>query len=66
MPIAVANFDKKITRTTTAAVVHPSFRLSDFVPDPIEDTALFQFLKDYTTQYRQYVREAAQLAADYE
>lgn len=64
VPIAVANFDKKVTRTTTAAVVHPPFHLSDFVPDPVEDRVLFEFLKHYTEQYREYVREAARIAAE--
>jgi transposase-like protein len=40
VPIAVANFDKKLMRTTTCAVVHEPFRLSESVSDPADDAAL--------------------------
>ena len=57
-----ANFDKQITRTRTAALVLPPFRLSERVPDPTDDAALFAFVERYTEAYRGYVREAARLA----
>jgi 1-acyl-sn-glycerol-3-phosphate acyltransferase/CRP-like cAMP-binding protein len=64
VPIAVANFDKKITRTTTVAVVHEPFRLSEFVPDPTATAALRDFLNsEITVRFRQWVREAASRAA---
>ena len=44
VPIAVANFDKQLTRTTTAAVVHEPFRLSDAVGDPADQDALLAFI----------------------
>ncbi len=37
VPIVIANFDRKITRTTLVAHVHAPFRLSDHVPKPIQD-----------------------------
>ena len=65
VPIAVANFDRKLTRTTTAAVVHPPFRLSACVSDPADHQALLKFLNDeMTPQFRKWVHEAIQLAAD--
>jgi CRP-like cAMP-binding protein/1-acyl-sn-glycerol-3-phosphate acyltransferase len=65
VPIAVANFDRKLTRTTTAAVVHPPFRLSACVADPTDHQALLKFLNDeMTPQFRAWVQEAVQLAGD--
>jgi CRP-like cAMP-binding protein len=64
VPIAVANFDKKITRTTTVAVVHEPFRLSDFMPNLSATAALRDFLNNQmTVRFYQWVREAVSLAA---
>jgi CRP-like cAMP-binding protein/1-acyl-sn-glycerol-3-phosphate acyltransferase len=63
VPIAVANFDKKLTRTVTAAVVHEPFRLSDVVADPSNEPALLAFINHRLhPRFRGWVREAAQLA----
>jgi CRP-like cAMP-binding protein/1-acyl-sn-glycerol-3-phosphate acyltransferase len=63
VPIAVANFDKKLTRTTTAAVVHQPFRLSEFVADPADEPALLEFINQQLgPRFRAWVREAAELA----
>lgn len=62
VPIAVANFDKRITRTRVAAVVHPPWRLSDCVPEPDCDDALFAFVNDCQRQMSGWVREAVALA----
>lgn len=62
VPIAVANLDKKITQTKAVAVVHKPFHLSEFVPDPVEDRALFGFINSFQQTFRTYVREAVQLA----
>ncbi len=64
VPVAVANFDKKITRTRTAAIIFPSFRLSDHVSDPGDRQALLTFVSRYGEQFREYVREAIRLAAE--
>ncbi|MGD1890985.1 MAG: lysophospholipid acyltransferase family protein [Cyclobacteriaceae bacterium] len=61
VPIAVANFDEKLTRTTLSAIVHPPFRLSDYVPEPVEDQQLFNFINSYQKQYQQYVQQAIAL-----
>ena len=61
VPIAVANFDKRITRTRVAAVVHPPFRLSDFVPVSDRDEALFAFVDECQRRMAGWVREAVAL-----
>jgi CRP-like cAMP-binding protein/1-acyl-sn-glycerol-3-phosphate acyltransferase len=61
IPVAVANFDKKITHTTTATIVYPPFRLSDRVSDPNDRDALAVFLAELHREYRGYVREAIEL-----
>jgi len=66
VPIAVANFDKKITRATLAAVVHKPFKLSQFVPEPMVDNALFAFVDQYSEKFRGYVREAMELTQSVE
>jgi CRP-like cAMP-binding protein/1-acyl-sn-glycerol-3-phosphate acyltransferase len=63
VPVAVANFDKKLTRTITAAVVHEPFRLSDFVADPGDERALLEFINQQLgPRFEGWVREAAELA----
>jgi 1-acyl-sn-glycerol-3-phosphate acyltransferase len=63
VPIAVANFDKKLTRTATAAVVHQPFRLSDAVADPSDEPSLLKFLNSHLhPRFRRWVLEAAELA----
>lgn len=61
VPIAVANFDKRITRTKVAAVVHPPVRLSDFVSDPDQDDELFAFVNECQRRMRGWVRDAIAL-----
>ncbi len=64
VPIAVANFDKKLTRTRTAAVVHEPIRLSEHLGENIGKEALRSFVNDYVyKRFQEYVREAARLAA---
>jgi CRP-like cAMP-binding protein/1-acyl-sn-glycerol-3-phosphate acyltransferase len=63
VPVAVANFDKKLTRTTTCAVVHEPFKLSQVVADPSDERALVDFINgDLYPRFAQWVREAADLA----
>ena len=63
VPIIIANFDRKITRTTLVAHVHAPFRLSDHVPKPIRDEALFAFIADLGGRMRAWVREACEHAS---
>ncbi len=62
VPIAVANFDKRLTQTTTAAIVFPPFRLSERVTDPGDKKALVDFVNRLHNDYREYVRQAIALA----
>jgi CRP-like cAMP-binding protein/1-acyl-sn-glycerol-3-phosphate acyltransferase len=63
VPVAVANFDKKLTQTTTAAVVQQPFRLSEFVADPADEPTLLAFINQQLgPRFRGWVREAAELA----
>ena len=62
VPIAVANFDKRITRTVAAAVLVPPFLLSSYV-DPA-DHKRCQFMNhEFTPRFRTWVREAVHAAA---
>jgi CRP-like cAMP-binding protein len=63
VPIVVANFDCKITRTTLVAHVHEPFRLSDHIPKPIQDDALYAFITDLGERMRGWVREARERAS---
>ncbi len=61
--IAVANFDKKITRTRTAPVIYSPFRLAERVSNDTDRDGLFAFVRRCSEQFRYYVREAIELAA---
>ena len=64
VPIVVANFDRQVTKTTTVAVVHPPFRVSERVANPSNREELLAFLNDeLLPQYSAWVREAVALAA---
>ena len=61
VPIAVANFDKRLTRTTTAAIVFPPFHLSDEM-DGTDRDALFAAVGRIQKRSRDYVQQAIALA----
>jgi 1-acyl-sn-glycerol-3-phosphate acyltransferase len=64
VPIAVANFDKKLTHTRTIAVVHEPIRLSDHLGENIEGRPLREFVNGYVyNRFQDYVREAVRLGA---
>jgi CRP-like cAMP-binding protein len=63
VPVVVAHFDRKITRTTLIARVHKPFLLSDRVAKPAQDEALFAFIAEFGQKMRAWVREAAARAA---
>jgi CRP-like cAMP-binding protein/1-acyl-sn-glycerol-3-phosphate acyltransferase len=58
VPVVVANFDRKLTRTTLVAHVHKPFRLSDHVPKPIQDDRLFAFIAELGERMRSWVLDA--------
>jgi 1-acyl-sn-glycerol-3-phosphate acyltransferase len=63
VPVVVAHFDRKITRTTLIAHVHKPFLLSDHVAKPVRDEALFAFIAEFGEKMRAWVREVAARAA---
>ena len=64
VPVVVANFDRQVTKTTTVAVVHEPFRVSERVADPTNRDQLLGFLnEELLPQYTGWVREAVALAA---
>ena len=64
VPIAVANFDKTLTRTRTAAVVHEPIKLSEHLGESIDGRVLREFVDGYVYEcFRDYVRGAVRLAA---
>jgi CRP-like cAMP-binding protein len=62
VPLAVANFDKRLTRTTTAAIVFPPLRLSEHVEDIENKDELFAFVNQLQRKFRGYVEAAIELA----
>ena len=62
VPIAVANFDRRIHATTCAALIKPPFKVSDRVPDLGDRDALSRFLEDLRRTFTTWVKEARALA----
>lgn len=62
IPISVANFDKRLTRTTLAAIVHEPFRLSDHLGADATDAELRSWVNGYQTIFADYVRDTIALA----
>jgi CRP-like cAMP-binding protein/1-acyl-sn-glycerol-3-phosphate acyltransferase len=63
VPVVVAHFDRKITRTMLIARVHKPFLLSDHVAKPVQDEAFFAFIAEFRKKMRVWVGEAAAGAA---
>lgn len=61
-PVTVANFDKRLARTTLTAVIHEPFRLGDHLEEPGGDDPLFKWLAGFQETFRRYVAEAVELA----
>lgn len=64
VPVVVAHFDRKITRTMLIARVHKPFLLSDHVAKPAQDEALFAFIAEFREKMRVWVGDAACAAAE--
>ena len=64
VPVAVANFDKRLTRTTTAAIVYPPFRLSDELTQADDKAGLLDFVNRLQDRFKNYVKQAIELASD--
>lgn len=66
VPISVANFDKRLTSHTLAAVVHPPFRMSEHLPAGFSDADLFAWTDGFQTTFADWVEQTRELAADAE
>ncbi len=64
VPIALANFDKSVGRTTYAAVIKEPFRISQYVSDVDNKKEMRQFLETYRQKFKGYISEARKLAKD--
>ena len=62
VPIAVANFDRRVHATVCAALIKPPFKVSDFLGDPRDRERLQRFLVTLRETYVLYVAEARQVA----
>lgn len=63
VPVVVANFDKRLTETTTVAVVHPPFRMSERIADSADRTQVLEFVNERLQPlYVRWVREALDTA----
>jgi 1-acyl-sn-glycerol-3-phosphate acyltransferase len=62
VPVALANFDQRLSRAVLGAVVAEPFRMSDVVADPADRDQVTRFVNDdLAPRYRDWVREAAAL-----
>ncbi len=62
VPVALAHFEERLSRTVLGAVVAEPFRLSDVIADPTDRDEVAAFVADdLTPRYRGWVREAAAL-----
>lgn len=63
VPIALANFDKRINQNIFSLIIKKPFRISDHVKNPEKNKdELFEFINNYRKKYRGYVEEAIDLA----
>ena len=62
VPLAVANFDRRIHSTVCAVVIKPPFKVSEVLDDVGDRDRLARFLVNIRTAYRSYVEEARRLA----
>lgn len=63
VPIVVANFDKRINRNVFSLLIKEPFKITDYVDDPVNDKeALSDFLNNLRMKYKEYVRQAIELA----
>ena len=62
VPLAVANFDRRVHSAVYAVLIKPPFRISELVSDPQDPDEMRRFLLEYQQTYATYVREARDLA----
>lgn len=64
VPIAVANFDRRVHSTTVVADIQRPFRLSEKLNDPENYEEMREFLRSYRRTFRDYVAGARQLGEE--
>lgn len=64
VPIAIANFDKRLRYNTLKCKVYPPFKMSDQVPDKHDKAGIRSFLAAYQQDFTLKVKEAAALELD--
>lgn len=64
VPIALANFDYTVARTTYAAVIKPPLLISDHMKNVTDHNEMQDFLENYREVFRGYVAEARELAEE--
>ena len=62
VPIAVANFDRRIHSTVCTAIIKPPFKMSEVLPDVADKDQLRRFLLRLRQIFASYVEEARRLA----
>ncbi len=62
IPIAFANFDKRVNKATFSVVINPPFKLSDYIKDKSKKEELIKFVNSYQSTYKSYVKEAIYLS----
>lgn len=63
VPMAVANFDKRVNRNVFSMVIKKPFRITEYVEEPANNREkLYRFLEEYRNEFRSYVEEAVELA----
>ncbi|WP_421875501.1 cyclic nucleotide-binding domain-containing protein [Marinoscillum sp.] len=58
VPIAVANFDRRVRNNRFACIILPPFKASDYIRNAEDKAEMKAFLKDYQSKYRDYVADA--------
>ncbi len=65
VPIAIANFDKRINQSVLSVVIKKPFRISEILNGNKDSREmLFEFLSGYREKYRSYISEAVEQASE--
>ena len=64
VPIAVANFDRRVHSTICSVLIKPPFKISQAIDDPSNPAQMQKFLTEFRATYAAWVKEARQLALD--
>lgn len=58
VPIAVANFDKRVRNNRFGCIILPPFKASEYISNAEDKLEMNDFLKDYQSKYKDYVAKA--------